>query len=61
MSMQWEFNWIDQNTHFYNSVEHAEQVKTNIAKRYRRNAILRKWYEVRKRNEERLRRYRRVS
>lgn len=55
--MQWGFNWIDENTHLYNSVEHVTLVKNNIARRYRRNAILKRWLEVRKLNEKRLRRY----
>jgi tRNA A-37 threonylcarbamoyl transferase component Bud32 len=59
--MQWEFSWIDQNTHFYNGVEHIALVKANIAKRYRRNAILMRWRELRKHNEERLRRYRGIA
>jgi tRNA A-37 threonylcarbamoyl transferase component Bud32 len=59
--MEWEFNWIEQNTHLYNSIEHVALVKSNIAKRYRRNAIIVKWRELRKRNEERLCRYRGIS
>ncbi len=38
-SLLWEFDWIDKNVHRYDSVEHAELVKTNIKYRYRKNAI----------------------
>lgn len=47
--MEWEFNWIDQNTHHYNSVEHIDSVKENIANRYRYTAILKKWRELKQR------------
>lgn len=38
--LAWEHHWIDNNLHRYESVAHAELVKRNIAKRYRRNAII---------------------
>ena len=44
--MEWEFNWIDQNTHHYNSLEHVQCVKINIKNRYRRVAIIRRLREL---------------
>lgn len=41
-SLQWEHMWIDQHLHWYNSIEHAERVKSNIGKRYYRNALIKR-------------------
>jgi tRNA A-37 threonylcarbamoyl transferase component Bud32 len=38
--LDWEHNWIDNNLHRYESLAHAALVKRNIAKRYRRNALI---------------------
>lgn len=39
---QWEHMWIDQHTHRYDSVAHAALVKSNIGKRYYRNALIKR-------------------
>jgi hypothetical protein len=47
--LQWELNWIDQNAHRYDSIDHTTLVKFNITKRYQRNALLKQLQSLRPR------------